>query len=160
MLSSKRAGVQADLRGDDVSELKNTIIELPGVICDECIDARNLTSFCIGGKVSFLITVDNPESISRLLKVINEHKLDILPLGAGTNMLVSDSGFDGVFLKLGEEFRKIECLSATSIKVGGAVKISELITYLRENKLGGLSFLSGIPGTVGGAVAMNAGAFG
>ncbi len=132
----------------------------PGVTCDKNIDAHNLTSFCIGGKVSYLITINNPDSVSSVIKEINKQGLPIMPLGAGTNMLVSDDGFNGVFLKLGDYFSTVEPVSETSIKVGGGLKLNELVSHLEKNKLGGLTFLSGIPGTVGGAVAMNAGAFG
>lgn len=132
----------------------------PGVTCDENIDALNLTSFCIGGKVTYLITLDNLNSVSKVIKEINKMGLPVMPLGAGTNILVSDDGFDGVFIKLGDDFNIVNRESETTIKAGGGLKLIELVSYLVKNKLGGLTFLSGIPGSLGGAIAMNAGAFG
>jgi UDP-N-acetylmuramate dehydrogenase len=143
-----------------MNDLKKYLMTYPGVICDENIDAHNLTSFCIGGKVNYLITISNPDSVSNVIREIAKRGLPIMPLGAGTNMLVSDDGYSGVFLKLDDHFCKVERTSETSIQARGGLKLNELISYLLKNKLSGLTFLSGIPGTVGGAVAMNAGAFG
>jgi UDP-N-acetylmuramate dehydrogenase len=143
-----------------INDLKNTLSEFRDINFDENVPARNFTSYCIGGNVRFVITINSPDSASKVLSRIHEMGLRIHPLGAGTNILVSNSGFDGVFIRLGENFKKIERTSEGCIRAGAAVKLTDLVDYCVEGKLGGLAFLSGIPGTVGGAVAMNAGAFG
>lgn len=160
MILSKSTGIQVKLSERKVCDIKDIIVRFPGVECEENIPANTLTSFCIGGQVKYLITLNDEQTVSEVIKEIKKTNLEILPLGAGTNMLVSDEGFPGVFIRLGENFRKIERISDTKIKIGASVKINDLIDYLRKNRLGCLAFLSGIPGTIGGAIAMNAGAFG
>ena len=160
MISFKSTGIQVERPEAIVCELKNILNQYPGVEIEENIHACNLTSFCIGGRISLLITLNDESSVHEVLKAINTHGLEILVLGAGTKLLVSDTGFDGVFIKLGDNFRKIEQVADDRLLIGGAAKISEVISHLRKNNLSGLAFMSGIPGTLGGAIAMNAGAFG
>jgi UDP-N-acetylmuramate dehydrogenase len=143
-----------------INDLRNTLSEFRDINCDENVPARSFTSYCIGGDVRYVITINSPESASKVLSKLHELGLRIHHLGAGTNILVSNNGFDGVFIRLGENFKKIERTSEDCIKAGAAVKLSDLVDYCVNNTLGGLAFLSGIPGTVGGAIAMNAGAFG
>lgn len=143
-----------------INDLKNTLSEYRDIDCDENVPARSFTSYCIGGDVRYVITINSPDAASKVLSKLHELGLRIHPLGAGTNILVSNNGFDGVFIRLGESFKKIERASEGCISTGAAVKLSDLVEYCVHHKLGGLAFLSGIPGTVGGAIAMNAGAFG
>ena len=143
-----------------INDLKNTLSEFRDINFDENVPARSFTSYCIGGDVRYVITINSPGSASKVLSKLHELGLRIHPLGAGTNILVSNSGFDGVFIRLGENFKKIERTSEGCIKAGAAAKLVDLVDYCVHNTLGGLAFLSGIPGTVGGAIAMNAGAFG
>jgi UDP-N-acetylmuramate dehydrogenase len=160
MLLSDLTGIQVAKSEVGVCDLKNILSECPDICCDENILASSLTSFCVGGKVNYLISINSESSISFALESIRQTGLPVYMLGAGTNMLVSDDGFRGIFVRLGENFRKIERISERSLLAWSAYKLSDLVAYLIENNLGDMAFLSGIPGTVGGAVAMNAGAFG
>lgn len=143
-----------------INDLKNTLSEYRDINCDENVPARSFTSFCIGGDVRYFITINSSDAASKVLSILHELGLRFHPLGAGTNILVSNKGFDGVFIRLGDNFKKIERTSEGCISAGAAVKLADLVDYCIHYTLGGLAFLSGIPGTVGGAIAMNAGAFG
>jgi len=134
--------------------------EISGIKIEREICARKITSYAVGGNINILITVKDSNGIPHVLRALRKADISYLILGAGTNMLVSDDGFKGAFVRLNAEFREIHNVSEQTIYAGGACLISDLILFLRRNNLGGPLFLSGIPGTIGGAVAMNAGAFG
>ena len=122
------------------------------------------TTFKIGGPADIFITINTLDGLIDLLKIIKELKIPYHVLGNGSNILVSDDGIRGIVIKLGNEFENIEilnCLSSSEVlvKCGSAVLNSKLCVFARNNGLSGLEFLYGIPGTVGGAVYMNAGAY-
>lgn len=123
------------------------------------------TSISIGGPANAVVRVDKRSELPHLLKFLVREKIQWLVIGRGTNLLVKDSGFPGVVLILGEDFLfvsdSIEDSSAvTCIRAGGGCSLGRLSSYCTERGLAGLEFASGIPGTVGGAVIMNAGAWG
>ena len=127
---------------------------------------KNHTTFKIGGSVDFFVTVNTLKSLIEFLKIIKKLEIPYYVLGNGSNILVSDEGLRGVVIKLGKEFKNIEILdslpplsSDVLIKCGSAVLNSSLCLFAKNNGLSGLEFLYGIPGTVGGAVYMNAGAY-
>jgi len=116
------------------------------------------TSFRIGGPAEYFVEVRNRSELANLLKIAKKYNLDILVIGAGTNLLVKDKGIKGLVIKLGGEFKSAESVdSAEKVKVGGGVLLPQLIKFCIQNNLGGIEFLAGIPGTVGGALVMNAG---
>ena len=106
-----------------------------------------------------MLTVPDTESLEKALDRITENGLSWFLLGRGSNLLVSDSGFDGVVLRLGEGFSHI-AIEDSSLTAGGAVLLSKAASEAAEAGLSGLEFASGIPGSIGGAVVMNAGAYG
>ncbi len=116
------------------------------------------TTFKIGGKASALCDVRSLNELKELIIYLNKNHIPYVVLGKGSNVLVSDSGFNGVVIRLKGEFEKI-VKDGSFLKVGAGVKISSLLRYCLKNMLGGLEFLVCIPGTVGGATVMNAGAF-
>ena len=95
----------------------------------------------------------------KFLKTLNNKK-KIFILGAGSNTLISDSLFDGVVIKLSKNFNNISLLGEDTIIAGSAVLDKSLSDYALNNNLSGFEFLSGIPGTIGGGIKMNAGCFG
>ena len=95
----------------------------------------------------------------KFLKTLNNKK-KIFILGAGSNTLISDSIFDGVVIKLSKNFNNISLLGEDTIIAGSAVLDKSLSDYALNNNLSGFEFLSGIPGTIGGGIKMNAGCFG
>lgn len=123
------------------------------------------TSFSIGGPADALATVDNKEELEPLLKFLAEEKLPWRVLGRGTNVLARDEGFAGVILFLGAEFQNVTELSETAagttvLQCGGGCSLGKLSRSCIDRGLSGLEFSCGIPGTLGGAVIMNAGAWG
>ena len=114
--------------------------------------------FNIGGNTKIYYKAKNLKDLIRFLKIIkNEEKFFVL--GGGSNTLISDKTFDGVVIKLSNNFNNISLLSEEIIIAGSAVSDKLLSEFAMENSLGGFEFLSCIPGTVGGGIKMNAGCF-
>jgi len=123
------------------------------------------TTFQIGGPADALVTVNETEELQAVLSLCNEKKINWKLLGKGSNVLVSDSGFTGIILVLGDGFKSVsrgKSLDSDSVVVtaGAAIGLSRLGDWAAEQGLSGLEFAAGIPGTLGGALAMNAGAWG
>ena len=114
--------------------------------------------FNIGGNTKIYFKAKNLKDLIRFLKIIkNEEKFFVL--GGGSNTLISDKTFDGVVIKLSNNFNNISLLSEEIIIAGSAVTDKLLSEFAMEHSLGGFEFLSCIPGTVGGGIKMNAGCF-
>lgn len=121
---------------------------------------KDYTTFKIGGKCTALIEVNSEKAISELIKICNDENIRYLVLGKGSNMLCDDRGFDGVVIHIGNEFSNIKILEDGIIEADAGCNLAKLCKTALENSLSGLEFAYGIPGTVGGAVFMNAGAYG
>nr|HMS45598.1 FAD-binding protein [Alphaproteobacteria bacterium] len=119
----------------------------------------DITWFQVGGAAQLMFRPQNPDDLQKFLRQKPE-EVPLTVIGVGSNLLVRDGGIDGVVVRLGREFNKITKLSATHMYVGGAVLDSNISRMALEYGIGGLEFLSGIPGTVGGGVYMNAGCYG
>ncbi len=118
------------------------------------------TTMGVGGVADVWIEIGSTPDLRSVLSHVQRLAIPFRLIGAGSNLLVSDLGVRGIIGKLaGPEFDAIE-MKADIISVGSAVGTNRLLAWLQEHGLGGLEFLRGIPGTVGGAVRMNAGAFG
>ena len=116
------------------------------------------TSFQIGGPVDFWIEPRSHEELAELLRISREYGQPIYLIGGGNNMLVEDEGLRGIAVHLGNPaFRNMELLERNRIRAGGGTDLSQLLACTAEKGLSGLEFLAGVPGTVGGAVWMNAG---
>ena len=114
--------------------------------------------FNIGGNTKIYFKAENLKELIRFLKIIgNKEKLFIL--GGGSNTLITDKTYDGVVIKLSNNFNNISLLSEDIITAGSAVSDKSLSEFAKDNSLGGFEFLSCIPGTVGGGIKMNAGCF-
>lgn len=118
------------------------------------------TSFRIGGPAAILAEPDCIQKLSDLMKYLKQENIKTFILGKGSNLLVSDDGFDGCVVRLKGDFETIELTDECTIKTGAGAKLIALCNFALENSLSGLEFAYGIPGTVGGAVYMNAGAYG
>ncbi|WP_227935727.1 UDP-N-acetylmuramate dehydrogenase [Alkalihalobacillus deserti] len=119
----------------------------------------NHTTWKIGGPADVLIEPDNLESLKRLINLITLHNIPWRVIGRGSNLLVADGGIEGVVIKLGKGLDYLE-INEDLIKVGGGYPLIKLATVISRKGLSGLEFAGGIPGSVGGAVFMNAGAHG
>lgn len=117
------------------------------------------TSFKIGGNADVYIKVNNLSKLSTILKECQASDVDYMLLGNGSNLLVSDDGIRGVVIRLDGDFRKITLLDDTTIFCGAGATLAYLCKFALNCGLTGLEFAWGIPGTVGGAVFMNAGAY-
>lgn len=117
------------------------------------------TTFKIGGAADLLISVQDLNELKTVLAACRESSIPCMILGNGSNLLVSDQGIEGAVIVLDGDFKQITADGET-VTAGAGAKLSRLCTVAMEHSLGGLSFAYGIPGTVGGAVYMNAGAYG
>lgn len=118
-----------------------------------------LTTYKAGGPARFLATIDSRTDLDRLVASGLTASLDILVLGRGSNLVVSDSGFDGLAVRLGREFSSI-AVEGTAVTGGGATPLARLARAAVDSGVLGLEFFVGVPGSVGGAVRQNAGCFG
>jgi len=118
-----------------------------------------LTSYRLGGAAGVLLEAAGIEDLHALAAAVGETDVPVLVVGRGSNMLVSDRGFDGVALRLGAGFRWARA-TGTEIAAGGAMPLPALATLAMQNVLTGFEFAVAIPASLGGAVRMNAGAHG
>ena len=119
----------------------------------------NHTTIKIGGPADLFIEPKNIDSIQRTIGIIKKHGIQWRAIGRGSNLLVSDKGIEGAVIKLGDGVDHLK-IDGETITVGGGFSVIKLSTMISKKGLSGLEFASGIPGSVGGAVYMNAGAHG
>jgi UDP-N-acetylmuramate dehydrogenase len=117
------------------------------------------TTMKIGGPADLFIEPSSLENIQKVMTFIKERQLPWRAIGRGSNLLVSDKGIEGVVIRLGSGLSHLS-INESSITVGGGHSLVSLSTLISKKGLSGLEFASGIPGSVGGAVYMNAGAHG
>ena len=120
----------------------------------------NHTSFKVGGPCPLLIEPKNEKQLTGILKIIKETQTPYTILGNGTNVLVLDEGLEKVVVKIGDEMTSLSREGDDVICCSAGTKVVTLCKFALENSLSGLEFAYGIPGTCGGAVFMNAGAYG
>ena len=146
--------------------ISNTIERICGnvpedrVLRDEPMSRH--TSFRIGGPAAAFVIVNNEEELAGVLAAVTATGAEHMIIGNGSNLLVSDEGYPGIMIKLGGDFESIvrDEKDPCRVKVGAAMLMSRTSAFLTENGLSGFEFASGIPGSIGGAVFMNAGAYG
>ncbi len=117
------------------------------------------TSFRIGGKSRLYLEIRTPAALSEVLKLFSEESVPFRVLGLGSNVLFDDEGFDGAVLRLAGAFKAIR-REGNSLFAGAGASLRALCETARDEGLAGLEFAFGIPGSVGGAIYMNAGAYG
>ena len=121
------------------------------------------TSYRIGGPAELLVVPDSADDLADVLRAADAHAARVTLLGGGSNVLVGDGGIPGIVVKLGRGFGRVDWTEKTdgaSARAGAAVQLGRLARAAAERGLAGLEFAEGIPGTVGGALFMNAGAYG
>ncbi|HPZ39141.1 MAG TPA: UDP-N-acetylmuramate dehydrogenase [Candidatus Atribacteria bacterium] len=122
-------------------------------------EMKNFTTWKVGGKALALVEVRNGGCLDEVISSCEREGIKWKILGRGSNVLVKDEGFPGVVIKLGGEFCELK-REGNCIEGGAGAPLSHLVSFAREECLGGIEFLVGVPGTVGGAVRINAGCFG
>lgn len=135
------------------------VITKEKIKCNEPMSKH--TSFKTGGKADYYITVKTIEDIRAVTKFAKDNNIQLYIIGNGSNLLVSDKGVRGIVLKIAlEDFKIEEKEKEVIVTVGAGIKIMSLAQLLVQKEISGFEELSGIPGTIGGANRMNAGAYG
>lgn len=141
-------------------ELRSTIASIVGednILINEKMDSH--TTFKVGGVCKYYVTPCDVQQIQDLIKLFSDNEISYLILGNGSNVLVSDSGYDGAIICLARNMTNI-VVKGTSVNAQAGVMLPVLATTVARMGLSGLEFAQGIPGSVGGACVMNAGAYG
>lgn len=139
-----------------INELKN-IIPKENLYIDEDMSKR--TSFRIGGKADAFIDITSSEGLKEVIDLCKKEQIPYMVLGNGSNVLVGDLGFRGVILHIGKGLSYVK-VEGDKIRAGGGTILAQIASVALREELTGFEFAAGIPGTVGGACVMNAGAYG
>lgn len=139
--------------------------ELEKILYDKdiCLDAEmsRYTSFKVGGKADYMLTVHDNNQLARLLQLLDSEGMPHMLIGKGTNIIVRDGGYRGAFVRLGEEFELIQTdEDKAMMRVRPMISLPALARAAAAFEFTGFEFASGIPGSVGGGIFMNAGAYG
>ncbi len=117
------------------------------------------TSLHIGGEADYMVLPSSIEEIKQVVLLCKNHDMPFYIMGNGSNLLVSDSGYQGLIIKLAGEFSEITVSDKGLVRAQAGVLMSKLSSVIARHELSGFEFGAGIPGTLGGAVTMNAGAY-
>lgn len=142
-----------------MNELYNNLITKTRGVILKGEPLKNHTYFKIGGPAAIFVEPEDTEDLKTVLGIIKDYQIDCFILGNGTNLLVSDCGYEGIVIKIGDKFNYFH-RQGNAVTAGAGVLLSVLAKYLAKEGLAGFEFASGIPGYLGGAVYMNAGAYG
>jgi UDP-N-acetylmuramate dehydrogenase len=147
----------------DETALLQELRSIPGLKVKVSEPLARYTSMKIGGPADFFVEVENQAALSQLLSFLSQHGMPSCLLGNGSNVLISDFGVEGVVVHLVGDFKRAEWHDQGNdswVEVGAAHAVTQLVREAARRGYGGLEFAEGIPGTVGGALVMNAGAYG
>ena len=156
----------AQQNNESVDYILNNINELKSLLNEEGIKyltdepMSSHTTFKIGGPASVVAIPDSISQIADTVKICNSLGIRYIPVGNGSNLLVSDDGIDACVILIGKDFGKIELLEDNVIHCEAGAPLIRACRFAWEHKLSGLEFAYGIPGSCGGAAFMNAGAYG
>lgn len=142
---------------NNIFSLLSGVLDEKLILCDEPMDKH--TSFKIGGDADFMVLPENIKQIKDTIMILKENGIRYTVIGNGSNLLVDDAGIRGVVIKLAKNFSEVVVSGNTIIARCGAL-LSRIANVALQNSLTGFEFAAGIPGTLGGAVVMNAGAYG
>jgi UDP-N-acetylmuramate dehydrogenase len=145
------------------SSLAEKLNAIPGVKLKLAEPLARYTSMKIGGPADYFIEAFSDAALTSVLRVLEPYKVGFCLLGNGSNVLVSDRGVRGAVIRLAGEFKTVEWREAetgVSVRVGAAYAVTQLVREAARKGYAGLEFAEGIPGTIGGALYMNAGAYG
>ena len=143
----------------DIERQLQEIVKRNNVLKNEPMSKH--TSLKIGGIADYFIKVKSIDELKNVLEFTNKNKIKTTIIGNGTNLLVKDGGIRGVVIKLELiEFKIKKTAKEVLITVGSGMTLAALAAVALKEEITGLEFLAGIPGTIGGAIRMNAGAYG
>ncbi|MDZ4347515.1 MAG: UDP-N-acetylmuramate dehydrogenase [Candidatus Binatia bacterium] len=145
------------------SPLARELKEIPGLRVKLAEPLARYASMKIGGPADYFIEVESGAALAQLLPLLKRHRTPICFLGNGSNVLISDRGVRGAVIRLAGDFKRAEWKEEGEVvwlEVGAACALTQLVREAARKGYAGLEFAEGIPGTVGGAQVMNAGAYG
>lgn len=142
---------------DNILDIISNIVPKENIKTKE--ELKKHTTFRIGGYADFFVSPGSEEEVALLIKTLNENNIKYYVLGNGSNVLAPDDGYKGVIIYIGEKLSKIE-INNNEIDVEAGALLSKTAKEAYKSSLTGMEFAAGIPGSVGGAVVMNAGAYG
>ena len=137
-------------------EYLESVVPAENILLEEPMHKH--TTFRVGGPAEVFVTVENSKQLEKIIKYLNLVERPYFILGNGSNLLVGDKGYRGVIIRLGGDFNHLT-VEGTLLTAGASVLLSAAARAAMENGLAGMEFASGIPGSVGGGVKMNAGAY-
>lgn len=150
-------------KNNKISQLEYIKTKLESILSKEDIlqeePMSKHTTFRIGGQADFFVTPRSMEEVSRIVLFCKENNVPYYIIGNGSNLLVGDKGYRGIIIQIGKQFNQID-IDGTVIVAKAGVMLSRLAMEAANHGLSGLECEAGIPGTLGGAVTMNAGAYG
>lgn len=135
-------------------------LDMQGYAYDCDVPMKGYTTFKVGGPAPIFIKAKSVNELCAIVRQANELDVEFITLGKGSNLLVNDSGLDCPVIHLGEHMSGMELVGEDTIFAEAGATLTRLCRFAMENSLTGLEFAFGIPGSVGGAVYMNAGAYG
>lgn len=141
---------------NDLLDSVSSIVENDRIHLDEPM--KNHTSFKIGGSAALLLELSSIVEIKKVIDLLKKYEVKYFIMGNGSNLLVADEGYSGVVLKLADTFNRVS-IEDGYVRAEAGILLSTLSKVIAKESLIGFEFASGIPGTVGGAISMNAGAY-
>ena len=143
-------------------EYSEKMFDFVGINCKvkKDVPMKMYTSFKTGGNAAVMLCPQDEKSLVEVVKICKKNNIRPFVLGNGSNLLVDDNGIDNVVIHIGKDFDEIELIDETTIRCQAGCSLMKLCRFALENSLSGLEFAYGIPGSVGGAMYMNAGAYG
>ena len=133
--------------------------KIPGLIIKKNEPMNKYTTYGIGGQAKFFVIPESKQSLLDLISYLNKNKLKYFILGSGSNLLVNDKGFDGVVVSIKRSLETIK-IENSKLYVECGAMLGTIVKECIKNNLSGIENLVGVPGTLGGALVMNAGAWG
>lgn len=118
------------------------------------------TTFRVGGPAAFYLIPETTDEVAEAFDFAKQKALPVYVIGKGSNLLVADKGYEGVIVEIGKGLSEITCLPDGTVEAQAGISLASMSSVLAEKGVDGFAFASGIPGTLGGAVTMNAGAYG
>jgi UDP-N-acetylmuramate dehydrogenase len=139
------------------------LTELEAILGDRArreVPLCRFTTWRVGGPADVMCVLETEDEAARVLAALGRAGRPWLIIGQGSNLLVSDDGVEGAVLRLEGDLARIEATGPTGIQAGAGATLSQVLRFAAAHHLAGLEFTAGIPGSLGGAVIMNAGAYG
>lgn len=156
MRRGRTAGEEVEKISSAIYEFLKVYVPEEDILLNEPMSRH--TTFRVGGEARYLVRISSSEQIRKIIPYLKEVEMPYFVLGNGSNLLVGDKGYEGVILQIGSKMSHIQA-EGSLIKAGAGALLTQVAKCAMENGLTGLEFASGIPGTIGGGVVMNAGAY-